>query len=121
MKDLLGRRIEPGDLIADIRTNGSGWRELGIVHGGITKGGSVRFLSISGRKTNTKEKCIIKIDQETFDEVYNETINSHRQAIEEYLGPNILGPNIAWRERRINLMETGYEEIMKLKTEIYNK
>lgn len=119
MKDLLGRRIEPGDLIADIRTNGSGWRELGIVHGGITKGGSVRFLSISARKTNTKEKCIIKIDQETFDEVYNETINSHRQILEECPDPNVA--YITYREKVINNMETGYEEIMKLKTEIYNK
>lgn len=118
MKDLLGREIEPGDLIADIRTNGNGWKELGIVHGGITNGGSVRFLSVSGRKTNTKEKCIIKLDQETFDEVYNEIINSHRQELEEFIANHI---HANWRERRINRMETGYEEIMKLKTEVYNK
>jgi hypothetical protein len=120
MKDLLGNELEPGDLIADVRTSSYGWKRVGIVHGGVTNGGSVRYVQCSGHKTNTKEKCIIKIDQATFDRLYDEELQKAIQRREDYLERYPNNPN-AWYDRWIADLENGYEEIAKLRTEVYQK
>lgn len=109
MKDALGQDLRPGDLIADIRT-GYQWSNLGIVHGGITNGGRIRYVSMYGYKNNSQEKCLIKITPETFFNVKQrkliELIARREQA-------NDL--NNEWYDKKIKEMEKATETIREMR------
>lgn len=111
MKDLLGRELEPGDLIADVRTSGN-WKTAGIIHGGITKGGKIRYFSIEDHHTNSQEKCIIKIDKETFDLIVNEIKGT-------FIGYVTQREDCYW-QKRINAIDRSCEKIGAMREE-YNK
>lgn len=61
MRDLMGNEIEDGDLIADIRTCYAGWVIAGIIGGGLTPGGKIRYRNMWGTKEFTQEKFLLKI------------------------------------------------------------
>lgn len=99
MNDVTGRELETGDLILDMRTT-YGWNSLGIVQGGVTAGGSIRYISIwNGKKKNSKEKCLVKINREQFEEIFQLTVQRH----------------LRWNNHE-NYLKYGYDKIM----EIYN-
>jgi hypothetical protein len=97
MKDLTGRNLETGDLILDIRTNWA-WHTLGIVHGGATKGGQVRFLSINdGFKSYSKPKCLVKITRDEFEEIFTNLTTNHQ-----------------FNKHFLERLRAGYEKIIEI-------
>jgi hypothetical protein len=109
MKDTLGIDLEPGDLVADIRT-GYHWNSIGIVHGGITNGGRIRYISHGGYKGNSQEKCLIKITPETFVNVHERKLNElrgHRDREDDF--------NDEWYSKQIKAVEDGIVEIAKMR------
>lgn len=97
MKDLTGRELRTGDLILDIRTDYA-WYSLGIVQGGMTKGGSIRYISTwSGNKENSKSKFLLKITKEQFEEIYP-------LKIEQRLNYN----------QQVKQLNVGYEKVMEI-------
>lgn len=101
MKDLTGRNLETGDLILDIRTNWA-WHNLGIVYGGVTDGGQVRYLSINdGFKSYSKPKCLVKITRDEFEEIFA-NINARNGNYQNYT----------------KSLKSGYEKIIEIHNRI---
>lgn len=116
MKDLLGQEFEQGDLIAHISSGGYGWKTCGIVHGGLTKGGSVRYFGISG-KDNAKTSSIIKINKEVFDIIYKDEIERLENIVQQYADNDTFNPHLEKRlEQHYDNVET-IEQMIKS----YNK
>lgn len=103
MKDLTGRTLETGDLILDIRTNWE-WHNLGVVHGGVTKGGQVRYVSVNGGfKTRSKSKCLLKITREQFEETFG-NINVKYENYKNF----------------IDSLKIGHKQVMEIHNRINN-
>jgi ribosomal protein S30 len=63
MEDAIGNEINDGDLILEIDPHYS-WNQFGVVHGGLTPTGRVRYITPREGKRNAKECAIIKVSRQ---------------------------------------------------------
>jgi len=92
MKDLMGIEIQDGDIVADIRTNYA-WVEPGVITGGLTASGKIRFLSWRG-KGHTQEKFLLKITpQQAKDFLINKFDNDIPVSVQNFI-EQILEPRL---------------------------
>lgn len=111
MKDALGNILELGDIIADIRTSYA-WHNVGVIHGGITNGGRIRYIGTRGRKYQAMEKCLIKITDEQLNEYHNRDIAEYEQRIENF-------PNDIYYEINLTNCHKGFEQFNEIRN-LYN-
>ncbi len=62
MKDSIGQEINDGDFV--LKINGYDFPLLGVVHGGLTKGGKIRFVAWCYFKENSFSHSLIVIPRE---------------------------------------------------------
>ena len=80
MTDALGNEVEEGNLIYITHNN-----QIGIVQGGVTPGGKLRFLGTSGSKQSADSWNFVVITKEQALLTLNEKVNDAAEENEEEL------------------------------------
>lgn len=103
MKDKLNTEIQEGDLVAQVNYQAA---FVGVVHGGITKGGKVRFLS-QGGKSNSHSYNLIIISREQFINSIDKTTQKNKIWLEYH-------PDSMWMQKMIEGMEQRKINILEI-------
>lgn len=105
MKDKLGTEINEGDYV--VQVNYPQWTMVGIVSGGITAGGKIRYKSFSqcSRKETSYSKNLIIITREQVKAYIENQLQLARINFEQ-------DPNHIWAEPRLRNWEQTLHEFL---------
>lgn len=98
--DFLDNDINDGDIIIQIN---NGWKMPGIVQGGMTKGGKIRYFSVNGHKESSHGYNMLKVSLTQLENL----INQKREHLENRIAQDV---NDIWANKMLGHLEAFVEK-----------
>lgn len=113
MIDKLKNEINDGDLVVQVNYESA---ILGVVHGGITNGGKIRYISYTSSKESSAPYNLIVITKEQAQNFIEERLNWVKSTLDGFDEDEIyqLTTDDNWLIQRIINWELGSKQIMDI-------